>query len=177
MYHGVLIRPSLFSEQKIDGIVLGIDGIKSLLEELNLSTDKQQPEKGFVPHLNRPDSARLLIESQATSTFGGESPWDYSSHIIDFVKAVVGDRGSGEVDGETGEVLSSLKTLVQTLESPPTAQDLHISDTKVLNHQVASSMPPLNTVVVVLRWAKGSLLTINPRHDPFNTSIRTRRVY
>ncbi|KAI0881294.1 uncharacterized protein GGS22DRAFT_192382 [Annulohypoxylon maeteangense] len=141
-------------EKKIDDIAEGIDGIKLFLQGLNLAPDAKQPEASSTRQLNQIDSAKPLIEHRSICASGSNSLWDHSVHIIDFVKAVVEDRCSGESEDESNGVLSSLKKLVQILEGPIATKDLSFQQAKVAAYQAGPPMPPLEAVVSVLRWAK-----------------------
>jgi hypothetical protein len=104
---------------------------------------------------------KTQIEYQAISSPWIESPtFDHSTHIISFIKAVVEDRDSKDVGSEATEITSSLRNLVKALENPAAARGLSFSETKVANRQVDPCMPPLDATVAVMRWAKGSLLTM-----------------
>lgn len=150
-----------FSEQKIDDIAKGIDGIKLLLQGLNVSPETKQPEPGSLQRLNEAGPTKQLIEHEPISESGGGSLWDYPVHIIDFVKAVVEDGNSKDVGLEDSEVLSSLKRLVQTIENPTALRDSSIPELRAAEYRDGPSMPPLEAVVAVLRWAKGQLLVVN----------------
>ena len=176
-YFEVLIWSCTFSEQKIDDIARGIDGIKLLLQGLNVPPDEKQPENGSIGYLNQAESVKPLTEHQPISASGGEPLWDHSAHIIDFVIAVVEDIGSRDIGPEASEVLSSLRNLVQTLEGRAAARDLSFPGAKVVEYQADPPMPPLEAVVAVLRWAKGSLPTTDGCHECPNMNIRSRGVY
>ncbi|KAK4043108.1 hypothetical protein C8A01DRAFT_32747 [Parachaetomium inaequale] len=106
------------SEQKIDSTAKDIDRIKQLLDGLSFSSPGTEPR------------------------------WDHSSHIIDFVKTVIQNRGTREVGAGEAEVLSSLRGLVKTLDSP--AAGYKATRCREDNY----SMSPLEAAVAVLRWAK-----------------------
>ncbi|KAI0384226.1 hypothetical protein F5Y04DRAFT_238591 [Hypomontagnella monticulosa] len=150
-------------EQKIDDIAKGIDGIKLLLQGLNVSSGTEQLESSSLQRLNEADPAKHLIEHNTNPGCGVASLWDHSFHIIDFVKAVVEDRDPKDVGPEESEVLSSLRRLVQTLEDPPTLRNSSIPELKIAKYHVGPSMPPLEAVVAVLRWAK--------EHEGYNRLI------
>ncbi|KAI0149689.1 hypothetical protein F4776DRAFT_174560 [Hypoxylon sp. NC0597] len=137
-------------EQKIDGIVRSVDSIKLLLEGLNVSSDTKQPEGLPIWHLNQVNSVGSLLEHRPVC----ESLWDHPVQIIDFVKAVVEDRGPRDAGPEESEVLSSLKSFVQTLEDPTAVRGLSSPFPEVVKYRTGPSMPPLEAVVAVLRWAK-----------------------
>ncbi|KAI4863796.1 hypothetical protein F4820DRAFT_359771 [Hypoxylon rubiginosum] len=142
-------------EQKIDDIAKGIDGIKLLLQGLNLLPDAVQPEHNSVRHLTPASSLQPPAEDQLYSLSEDESLWDHSAHIIEFLKAVVQDRGSSDVGPEESEVLLSLRSLIRALDMPTLNSSSSISVANLSNHNhTGSSMPPLEAVVAVLRWAK-----------------------
>ncbi len=151
----------MLSEQRIDGITKGIEDIKHLLQGLNVSSEGKQsetassawnfPQAGLVKH---------LAEPQPVTAPGGEPPsWDHSIQIVEFVRSVVEDRGSSYVGSAPSEVISSLKSLLQALETPTAARHLSISGAKVAKHHTSPTMPPVEAVVAVLRWAKGLLIS------------------
>ena len=142
-----------------------------------MSSDEQQPLARSVLHLNQAESVKPLIEYQSIPAPGGGPIWDHSAHIIDFVKAVLKDRGSRDVGPEASEVLSSLRKLVQALEDPAAARGLSFPKAKLTKHQANPPMPPLEAVLMVLRWAKGSLLPITACLKLPNIAIRSRGVY
>jgi hypothetical protein len=158
-YCQVLIFYCSISEQKIDNIASRIDGITLLLQGLNAPSDTRQPEAGHILHPNQAGSVEPVNDHHPICAPGGEHQWDHPIDIIDFVKAVVDDRGSRDVGPEADELLSSLRKLVQTLERPATVRTVPFLQSKVVKPQAGPSMPPLEAVVEVLRWAKGTLLT------------------
>jgi hypothetical protein len=101
---------------------------------------------------------RTLIGHRPFSASFGNEPhvWDHSAHIIDFVKAVVEGRGSEDVGSEARTVVSSLKNLVQALESPAAASGSLSSEAKATKHHAGPLMPPVEAAIAVLRWTKGS---------------------
>jgi hypothetical protein len=140
------------SEQKIDTIAKDIDRIKQLLDSLSVSQSTDVSGSHPAPQTSQTTPVRPFVEHQSVSaTAPGEARWDHSSHIIDFVKAVIQHRGTLEVGAGEAEVLSSLRGLVKTLDSPAAgykAAGCRRGD--------GYSMPPLEAAVAVLRWAKGS---------------------
>ena len=142
----------LSSEQKIDGIAKGIDGITLLLKELSAHPEARKPENGSTWQLNQTDTVKPVTEYQPISTTGGERLWDHSVHIVSFVKAIVEDRSARPVAPEDDQILSSLEELARTLESPPDTRNLSFQTGNVAGVQ---AMPPLEAAVAVLRWAKG----------------------
>lgn len=156
----ILLSSISFSEQKLDGIAEDIDGIKQLLlQGLNVPQDQNRPTNAPRWHPDQADSVKPLIKHQPTTIHPcrGEPVWDHPPHIIDFVKAVVKDINSRDVRPEANEVLSSLRNIVQTLEGPPVTAQLPLPKARVGEyHEVSPRMPPLEAVVDVLRWAKGT---------------------
>lgn len=105
-------------------------------------------------HPDRSDSARPIAKSQPPL-------WDYSAHIIKFIKTIVEDTNSQHVESHATEPLSLLSKLVQILEDPTASP---CSGFKFMRSQPNPSMPPLEAVVTVLRWAKGELVVLNRAH-------------
>ncbi|CAM1505955.1 Fc.00g115920.m01.CDS01 [Cosmosporella sp. VM-42] len=142
-------------EQKIDNIARGIDGIKLLLQGLNVSAEGEQAESGFVAALTRADSLKPLIGHQFIPVSSGKPPvWDHSDHIIHFVKAVVDDRSSGNIGVEESQILSSLRDLIEALENPGPIPIFPPSEPRLLKYDLDPLRPPVAAVVAVLRWAK-----------------------
>ncbi|KAM5349179.1 hypothetical protein ACJ41O_009002 [Fusarium nematophilum] len=139
-------------EKKIDDIARDVDGIKHLLEGLNVPGESPRVPKGITPQpterVNDPPVGHHRAPSSVTIP-----SWDHSVHVIDFIKAVVDDDATlKDKDPESSQVLSSLKNLVNALENPDVPR-LAPNRTKATT-QAKSSMPPLESVVQVLRWAK-----------------------
>ncbi|KAF2181556.1 hypothetical protein K469DRAFT_671308 [Zopfia rhizophila CBS 207.26] len=134
-------------EQKIDGIARDIDGIKALLQGISASSDNDHSKVDSLQRLSTTGLASPFNEQKSVSICD-ESQWDHSGHIIDFVKAVVNDRDSRYVEPEAGEVLLSLRNLVKALEDPTPIRNSY------LPKAADSTMPPLEAVLAVLRWAR-----------------------
>lgn len=150
--HRVLISAQY--EKKIDDIAKGVDGIKLFLQGLNITPEAIQSGASALRPLKPFDPIQPLIEHQPIYPPSSNSSWDHSIHIFDFVKAVVEDRGLVEDQNELSGVLSSLKKLVQTLEDPIAIKESPFSEAKLKRYPNDVSMPPLEAVVFVLRWAK-----------------------
>ena len=120
------------------------------MQGLNVSPESWQ--SGNSPNL-RLNTGSLVepLEEQKLASFCAESQWDHSGHITDFVKAIVDDRYSRYIEPDVGssEIMSSLKALVSALEAPKAVQSTRLPEAG------ESTMPPLDAVVTVLRWAKG----------------------
>ena len=140
-----------FSEQKIDGIAKDIDGIKALLQGSILSKGEQ----------NRiTDSARYSSNrTRSNDALDTEPRWGHSARIIDFVRAVC--RDSDFYDDEGGEVVSSLKSLLEVLENPSKARKQSLAEIERPSKAANGVPPTLEAVLDILRWAKGSLSLIN----------------
>jgi hypothetical protein len=151
----LLIWSCSVSEKKIDDIARSIDGIKLFLQAFDVPPGENPSEISSIGHLSQVRSTAPLPEPQSNSTSGGPTLWDHSAHIIDFIKLVVEDIGSRGVSPNTNKVLSSLKSLVQTLEGPTAVRALSFPEVKAAAYQADPPMPPLETVVAVLRWTKG----------------------
>jgi len=119
-----------------------------------------------------------LLEHESIHESGIEPPtWDHSAHIIDFVKGFVEDRVSRAVGSEANTVVSSLRSLLKSLESPTDVRTSSFVEAKTAKDQADPFMPPSEAAVAVLRWAKGSLLTMNKCQDLINMKIRSPWVY
>lgn len=140
------------SEQKIDDIAESIDGIKGLLQRLNLSKDDERHETDLVV---RSDQSEVSIGHRQPDPERSEAVWDHPAHIIDFVKSVVEDVDSKNLQPEANKVFTSLENVLQILEGQAIAPVMPIQRVALSDHSSSSSMPPLDAVVVVLRWAKG----------------------
>ena len=120
---------------------------------------------------------KLPSEHRSVSAYEGETLWNHSAHIVDFVKAVVEDRALRNDGPEATEMVSSLRNLVQALEGLAAVRCPAFPDLGLAKDPANSPMPPLEAVVAVLRWAKGSSLITNGGHKPSNTNIRSRVEY
>lgn len=108
---------------------------------------------------------KLPGEHQSVSAYEGETLWNHSAHIVDFVKAVVEDRVLRNDGPEASEMVSSLRNLVQALEGPASVRG-PTPDSGLAKDLANPPMPPLEAVVAVLRWAKGSSLITNGSQAP-----------
>jgi hypothetical protein len=100
-----------------------------------------------------------VTESQPILTPDGAlGQWDTSTHIVDFVKAVVKDSNFQYTNTALSDVVSSLGTFVQSLGGPLAAQHSDCDLESKYKSQVQPSLPPLKAAVELLRWAKGYFL-------------------
>ncbi|KAH8678426.1 hypothetical protein BX600DRAFT_452045 [Xylariales sp. PMI_506] len=136
-------------EQKIDEIAKGIDGIKHLLQGLNVTPGVKSMDNGSLLSLVSPAHQKI------TDIAIEEPDWYFSGHIIGFIKSVVSDADAGHITTEQSNIISSLRHLLQTVERSTSVSDLSFPKTKDVKQQLESSMPPLDAAVAVLRWAKG----------------------
>ncbi|KAI8711625.1 Zn(2)-C6 fungal-type domain-containing protein [Fusarium sp. LHS14.1] len=147
-------------ERKIDNIARDIDDIKLLLQELNLpgqqtASEAQQPLSKVTSNSHdKPISVNITTAAPATI-----AQWDHSSHVIDFVRALVEDRSGMNHDGpgpdsESSQVISSLRNLLDALENPSIARNPRPDTSTTGNQQASTAMPPLESVVSILRWAR-----------------------
>jgi hypothetical protein len=149
----------LISEQKIDDIARDIGGIKLFLDGLNVPSNGAQPVARPMLYLDQVESTKPQ-DCNPISTPGGESSLDESAQIIDFVKSFLSARNSKNVDSHMNEVTSSLVKLLQVLDGPADAPSLSFLTAKTAGPEASPSMPPLEAVLTVLRWAKGRPLGI-----------------
>ncbi|KAH8898669.1 hypothetical protein GQ53DRAFT_635840 [Thozetella sp. PMI_491] len=141
-------------EQKIDDIAKGIDGIQLLLRRLNLHPDVEKPKDGAAFHVDRADPTGLLDPSPSVVVSNGEIQWDYSIHIIDLVKTVIEDSRTKDVGAEEGQVILSLKRLLNALDGPAPMGNLSFPKGNVAKQVGDLPMPPLEATVAILRWSK-----------------------
>lgn len=118
-----------------------------------MRSDGAQPAAHLM---DQAESTKPLALHLSISGPDGEPTWDHSAQIIDFVRAVVEDRDSRIVGPEASEVLSSLRKLVPALEDPAAQGSLYFSTLKPAKHPINPPMPPLDAILTLLRWAKGS---------------------
>lgn len=149
------INGKYLSEQKIDEMAHRIESIQKLLQGLNMDS----PTKASRSNGQRLPVAQLHPGNRSTSsnkndTGGERSSWDHSAHIVDFVKTVVKESGSYLTDPDSTEVLGSLQSLLQTLESPVTKSRKPNATPHVADPGPDFSMPPSDAALSVLRWAK-----------------------
>lgn len=73
----------------------------------------------------------------------------------------MGELRPKNVGAEDTTAISSLEGILQTLEKPTAPGEPQMSKTQVVRPVIGSSMPPLDAVVAVLRWAKGFVANID----------------
>ena len=157
----------VFSEHKVDDIARSIDGIKLLLEGLNVSPNEIHYDTPPYKSPEQAESGRLLIDKvEERPVYIRSQPiYDHSAHIICFIKDVAEAGASGDTGPASDDVIASMRNLVQEVEGPVVVRPLTCPDKEAGLCQADVSMPPLKAVVAVLRWAKGSLCTCTGRHD------------
>lgn len=151
----------VYSEHKVDDIAKSIDGIKLLLEGLNVSPNEIHYDTPPYKSPEQADSGRQLIDKvEEQPVYIQSQPiYDHSAHIIGFVKDIVEAGAPGDTGPASDDVIASLRHLVQAVEGPVVVRPLTCPDKEAGLCQADVSMPPLKAVVAVLRWAKGSLRT------------------
>lgn len=146
------------SEQKIDSIAKDIDGIKHILNQLQLQRlpTGSSDSPPAVVHVKASEEAKMPTEyDQQNSETNGEILWGHSTHILDFIKVVVRDRGSQDVTSEEAQTISSLRILLQTLEKPVSVYGPGLSKNVGMSREANVVLPPLQDVIFALKWAKG----------------------
>ena len=83
--------------------------------------------------------------------------WDHSSHIINFIKSIVREGTSAYPNSEWDDTITSLKSLVDALENPQSARKLTSPELTISDLEETPSVPSLEAVLGILRWAKGML--------------------
>lgn len=150
----------LISEQKIDDIAEGVNGIKALLERLDVSSVTPSTNQGASSNSPLdPAPTRPRHHNAASAPDRGSSSWDQSAHIIDLLRSVVEDENLGVATAgpQVADVVSSLRGIVQALESPSPARSSYApEDAAVGRHRGGRpAMPHLEAVLDVLRWVRG----------------------
>jgi hypothetical protein len=141
-------------EQKIDGIAKDIDGIKQLLQTIQL--------KGGEVRSKTPSALPVTQEAlplghatvRDSSIIADEIAWKSSPHVLDLIRAIVKEGATRTIDLETTETISSLQKLLRRLESP--TLEAKTSPLPRALSDFNTTMPPQVSVVAVLRWAKGT---------------------
>jgi hypothetical protein len=137
--------------------VRDINDIKGLLQERNASSGKfaslqEQPKADESLRVDPGGLPTPHEEREPVIHCRKSQTWDHAGNITEFVRAVVSDRAYTCVDNESSDVLSSLKSLVQALEDPKSARNNCMPEPSEL------TMPPLEAILEILRWAKGQSL-------------------
>lgn len=151
---------SPLSEHKIDEIASNLHDIKLLLQANGSASNADVSQLRNIPaHLFGQGEPLELepIARHMTLSDVALGQWDASTHIVDFIKAVVKDGNSHYVNDELSEVLSTLNTFIQSVgqERPLEAQKLDCGLVAEYRPQIQTSLPPLKAAVETLRWAKG----------------------
>jgi hypothetical protein len=143
------------SEQKIDDIAVGINGINRLLQKLGLSEAKMQE-----PHQEL--SVAMKAEPRVLPSSDGEPLSNYPTHFAEFIKSFVNDRGR-HASSDIHRVITTLVDLVAGTDEAST--DAHLSskdqagqaEHDLVNpyRPVNIPMPPTEDVIAILRWTKG----------------------
>lgn len=150
---------ALGSGEKIDAISRDVSDIKSLLAGLGLSRTAAIPL--LEEHRSAPAPQKKGYEHPRGRDVPRSTPlrqWDHSSHIIDFIKSVVQEGASVYPNSEWDDTITSLKSLVDALENPQSAGKLASPEITVNDLEGTPSVPNLEAVLGILRWAKGMLL-------------------
>ncbi|KAL5378873.1 hypothetical protein DPSP01_008806 [Paraphaeosphaeria sporulosa] len=141
-------------EQKIDGIARDIDGIKQMLQTLQVAEHEFRPRTVSGPQSTQGSPMPLPRDTQLHPETNSEIVWGHSAHMIDFIKAIVRDGASRSTGPEANQVLSTLQKLLHALESPPQALGQRYSREGIASNRDGINMPPQESAVTVLRWAK-----------------------
>ena len=147
------------SGQKIDSISRDVSDIKALLAGLDLSRTAAIPsseEHRFVPALQKKGDEHPRRRDAPRSVHLRQ--WDHSSHIINFIKSIVREGTSAYPNSEWDDTITSLKNLVDALENPQSARKPASPELTVNDLEETPSVPNLEAVLGILRWAKGTLL-------------------
>lgn len=112
---------------------------------------KSTPDK---PYHKIPEPASSARNAQKDFDPPLKRTWDHSTHMVDFIKSVVADAGHRNDGSEASKVVASLKELTQKLEKPKAAPELTFPADSGIDPPQKGSLPPLDAVLDVLRWAK-----------------------
>ncbi|KIW09779.1 hypothetical protein PV08_11879 [Exophiala spinifera] len=131
-------------EQKIDGIAGGIEDIKRLLRGKDFGTDiaRSSDAQGDYRKQTEPPVPVPKIQP-AFKPEGTTTSWETSSHIVDFVKAVVKDCDLRYSDPEIGQAVSSLSTLVESTDGRVLDQHSDCGLLARYRSPVSPLLPPL----------------------------------
>jgi hypothetical protein len=143
------------SEQKIDGLVRDVNEIKAILQGLNARPLAETNDEASLP--------RPAVGPKRITPFSSKRLWNYSAHIIEFVGSIVKDKDSNHGGSAEQELVSSLKTILESLESQDQPDEAMLLDAIHDEDPASPTMPPLDAVVAVLRWANGRFLSIHVR--------------
>jgi len=144
------------SEQKIDGIARDIDGIKHLLQALQLRP--HEPRTLASMSLNPECGSITLVDCEgerSETDTGGEIIWGHSVHIVDAIKSMVRDDASRTTRPALQRIISSLQHLLRILEVPPGVKNATFSNHPRSRLEAELIMPPLQSAISILRWANG----------------------
>ncbi|KAL0941544.1 C6 transcription factor [Colletotrichum truncatum] len=150
-------RPTIARRSKIDDIANGIDGIRHLLERLELPATPKDSTVA-VTQLSQHTTARNPIGNDIASDSASGSSWDHSAHVTNLLKSILDDINltSQDKGTEASEIISSLANLTRTLEDPLPARSQYIPNGSAFTvaHDKRPPMPPLEATLDVLRWAR-----------------------
>ncbi|KAH7174712.1 uncharacterized protein B0J16DRAFT_418161 [Fusarium flagelliforme] len=141
--------------EKIDAISRDVSDIKSLLAGLGVSRTAAIPS--LEEHRPAPAPQKKGDEHPRGQDVPRSIPlrqWDHSSHIITFIKSVVQEGTSAYPNSEWDDTITSLKSLVDALENPQSARKLASPELTVNILEGTPSVPNLEAVLGILRWAK-----------------------
>ncbi|KAI3329398.1 hypothetical protein HD806DRAFT_285119 [Xylariaceae sp. AK1471] len=143
-------------EQKIDEIVDGIETIKVLLQKPPLPADQGWSADDSSLHIPHSSTTKSQLLGEDNNTTLNESvQWNHSAQVNEFIRTVAEDRASREDPRtEESDVLASLRRLAWALEEPNVVRDLSFPETRGANPRDGLPLPPVETAVLALRWAK-----------------------
>lgn len=77
--------------------------------------------------------------------------------MVDFVKAVVAENESSLGTLAVDDAVQSLKQALSSLDTPEGLRKLPCPDMGISRSQSSSVLPPIDAVLVALRWSQGIL--------------------
>ncbi|KAF7547811.1 hypothetical protein G7046_g8890 [Stylonectria norvegica] len=141
-------------ETKLERIARDVRDIKSLLQARQLPDVTIRTATELTPQSNQDEPREPRREFHIPPLSDRVPRWDHSIHIIDFVKTVIAGKPSSTLSKEPSPVISSLRRLVDAVESNDTSCSLRSVRDGATKHAASSSMPPMESVVEILKWAK-----------------------
>lgn len=136
---------------------MAVDGIKQLLEGLNVSTRQQS----HVPSVSDPNHANPIYASQAKNMENEPPLRKHSVPVCRFVDDVVAEGGLKYQHLRSNDVLDSLRDFARPRDegSPErVVRLLRKQRIRKKSNTVGNTMPPLEAAVFILRWARGMFL-------------------
>ncbi|CAG9986514.1 unnamed protein product [Clonostachys byssicola] len=147
------VKTKFFETESINISRVGVDAIQAFLQATNRPPrpTENRTDKSVISVDNRLETVKHGSQGVSLCAPGSNTHWDHSAHIIEFIKTFVEHIEPAYVGTEGGKVVSSMKTLLTSLENP---KHLVIPKAMAPAPEGNSEMPPLAASVDILRWAQ-----------------------